>query len=598
MTLSLAVNTKTSDAAEKLRAAFFGIGAAEDDERRIALLKQHGFNAALICDSSANVNIPRWNALAQLADRYDLRLFPIYTFAGTAEIKAWRGSFAPYVTPDGTQMERTPCPLDAAYWEQAVAARWEALALLSKQSPFAGVLIDTEMYGGDFAVYEEPCLCDSCWQEFIITLASANIGYANMSEQIHLPITQRRIFLKTHHLWPNYVANQEQRLQQFAAQIERRIHRVNSALTLGIVAHVDNWFYRGLVQGLGTLSQPVFVFSETFYIRGYSADVLTEQERIKQGSVARYVPGLWQGRFFPDDLPAQASQLAQHTDGYWFFTADSLWTDEPKTGHYALHGTPAEYWAAWKTANAIVPAENDAQSSPSVYDPKTERLRTSPRLKTLLRNVLNQATPSWNDTNQIVYEEQTLFHFLPRPDGVIHVTVATSTSSEAAPIIYRLFDQAGRLAQAGTCSDGVVITLPPDASGMMSFLISPKRQGVRVAFGEMAWVVEASVTFPFASRMSSLIGRYAVYPEQEYVRFKVTSYNSAPVSVISFSPDEVEQYRLQFQNFGEILFAINKAANTQRDQLWRLEVTTSSTETMRWHYFYQTSLPYLILMTK
>lgn len=577
-----------------MRAAFFGIGAADDDERRMVLLTQHGFNAALICDSGVEVNIPRWKVLARLAQQYGLRLFPIYTFAGTAEIRAWRGSFTPYVTPNGTPMERTPCPLDAAYWEQAVAARWEALALLSTQIPLAGILLDTEIYGGDLAVYEQPCLCDRCWQDFVFELAAANSEPATTLELSHIPADQRDFALKSLHLWPHYTTIQERRLQRLAAQIERRIHRINPALMPGIVAYVDNWFYRGLIRGLGTPSQPALVFSETFYIRGYSADVLTEQERIKQGGTARYIPGIWQGRFFPEDLPAQASQLARQTDGYWFFTADSLWTDEPKTGHYALHGTSAKYWTAWKTANAIVPAENDEQSSPSVYDLKTERMHTSPRLKALLRDMAEQPALLSKDADHIMYEEQTLFHFLPTLRGVIRVTLATP----AAPVAYRLFDEAGRLTQAGVCSDSIPITLPSDASGVMSLLISPQKQGVRVTFGDMFWMVEASVTFPLVTRVSPLTLRYAVLPDQAHIRFKITSGTLEPTTLSVISPDGVERHQLQFHDFGEICLAIDNATEQRRQEFWKMLVNAPDSTTIRWHYFYQTPLPYLILMTK
>ncbi len=584
-----------NNAAEKLRAAFSGIGVAEDDERRLALLKQHGFNAALVCDSGLAVNIPRWKELGRLADQYDLRLFPIYTFAGTAEITAWLGSFAPYTMPDGTPTERTPCPLNAEYWDQSVAARWEQLALLSTQVPLAGLLIDTEMYGGNIAVYEQPCLCDQCWQEFVFAFAAANPEHAAVIEQAQLPAAQRNRFLTQQRLWPQYTAIQEQRLQRLAAQIERRIHRINPALELGIMAYVDSWFYHSLIRGLGTSTQPVNVFSETFYIRGWSPDVLTEQTTIKQDGVAQYLPGLWQGRFFPEDLSAQASELAKQTDGYWLFSADSLWTDKPKSGHYTLHGMPAEYWTAWNKANVMI-RQGQQDAAPflsSVYEPEAQRLQTPPLLETLLFDIKDHHVIA-QDTAHIVYEKDVLFHFLSRPESAIRMTPVILSEQQTEPITYRLFDESGTLAQTGTCANTFELTLPPNVSGMMSLLIVAQNQGVRVAFDSMPWVVEASVSFPFVTRSSPLTMSYAIAPTQDAIRFKVSSGTSEPASLVIGSPEKADLYRLQFEDFGELRFAINETAKERRQAFWNMTINASDSAATRWHYFYQTPLPYFM----
>ncbi|GAK51906.1 hypothetical protein U14_03152 [Candidatus Moduliflexus flocculans] len=583
--------------AEKLRAAFGGICPADEGERRLALLKQHGFNAALVNDSGLDVKTALWKEWARLAHQYDILLFPILSFAGTAEIGEWRGSFTPYTTPDGTRLNRTSCPLDAEYWEKSVAQRWETLALLSKQVPFAGIVIDTEMYGSDIVVYEQPCLCDLCWQEFLLAISAADPAQFGLFGASPIPAAQRKQFLEEHQLWPQYLNIQEQRLQAIAAQIERRIHGINPALTLGIMAYVDSWFYRGLIRGLGTSAQPVNVFSETFYIRGWSSDVLAEQATIKQDSVATYLPGLWQGRFFSDDLPAQASELAHQADGYWFFTADSLWTDNPKTGHYALHGIPADYWAAWDKANTMIREQRREPFFPSsVYQPDIQRLQTPPRLKRLLHDLAAHPTSSPEDAARIVYAEQTLFHFLPTPDGVIRIIPDESPGQQAVSITYHLFDEAGTLAQTGDCTKLAEIAIPSHASGMMSLLISPEKPEFRIEFDSIPWVVEASVTFPLATRTSPLVMRFAVAPEQEKLRFKMTSYTAKPPLVTYVPPDGIERAGGEFHEYGEMCAPI--ADMTKEGGFWTLKIVAPSEETTRWHYFYQTPLPYVMLNMK
>ena len=128
-------------------------------------------------------------------------------------------------------------------------------------------------------------------------------------------------------------------------------------LFLGILAYQNNWFYKGLIRGLGTTSNPVMVFSETSYIRGYTPYVNQENNNIigtqnnSTQPIARYIPDVWLGRFFPEDIPSQLYNLAIHTDGYWIFTADSLWSAAHQSGPYALHGSNEDYWVAFKKAN-------------------------------------------------------------------------------------------------------------------------------------------------------------------------------------------------------------------------------------------------------
>jgi hypothetical protein len=94
-------------------------------------------------------------------------------------------------------------------------------------------------------------------------------------------VAQRAAYLEQHGLFEAYARLQESRLQQILTPIAQQLYSLNPALALGFLAYVDNWFYHALIRGLGTVARPVLVFSETTYIRGYTPEVLAQQQGIK-----------------------------------------------------------------------------------------------------------------------------------------------------------------------------------------------------------------------------------------------------------------------------------------------------------------------------
>jgi hypothetical protein len=440
----------------KIQAAFWGINSVEQGEEQLRLLKTYGFNTALVNDSGYQVKENLWLGWGEIADKYAISLFPIHSFAGTDEIKVLRGKFRPYVNRQGTVFPSTPCPLDEDYWNVSIGQRFAQLAQISKSTHLAGILFDTEMYGSDVSVYPDFCFCDACWRKFIQAKQqgiSTTIAKENRFDE-----------LIEYNLFQQYANFQQEQLQTILAAIEKQVHSINPNLWLGFLAYVDNWFYRGLIRGLGTTAKPVLVFSESTYIRGYTPSVTeekmliegkaesrsTEAQKLRRSEeqktegerelnenprpIARYIPGLWLGRFFPEDIPSQAYNLAIHTAGYWIFTAYSLWTDEQKSGHYTLHGSNQEYWLAFKQANdelqqfSQAPETYQSDLPPvylsSFYDASQNRLITQSSLKYLLHDIgvsgipesiRSQESYAHQNTPEIVYRGKTLFHCLKNP---------------------------------------------------------------------------------------------------------------------------------------------------------------------------------------
>lgn len=573
----------------QIRAAYWGIKDVTLAEEQLRQLKAHGFNAALIKDGGYPVRENLWQGWGEYSQHQEIKLFPVLNFAGQSEIGALQGTYTPYISTDGTVLQKTPCPLDARYWEASIGRRFEQLARLSKRVALSGILFDTEMYGSEIAIYNDVCLCDVCWSAFF------------MMAQQHVPGVEaknRREYLADHGLLERYTQFQEHRLQTILTPIGQRLHMINPALMLGIVAYKDTWFYRGLLCGLGTPENPIAVFSETSYLQGYTPHI-HQQKRILSASpcaaasnngvstlqpLAHYIPGLWLGRFFPEEVSSQLYNLATHTYGYWIFTADSLWSEIPLEEPYALHGKPDEYWRALQKANeelrafSSAPASHQSQLAPvyqsSFYDHTQERLITQPSLSSLMQVMaFNKALKSqWRlsqPSEPITYRGKVLLHCyhdpsltLPRADetGVASSTVSQASQSSAVEPAasgsikimhiqlgqytdtthYTLFDAEGIVLMEGhlkTDRSCVELSFSPEISGLVSLLVDSGTNASQVMFSGVPFAIEASTTFPLATNMTARSYTLYVPPEQSWLT--VRAYCSTnEVALLSFySPD-------------------------------------------------------------
>ncbi|MCP4398069.1 MAG: hypothetical protein GY801_12325 [bacterium] len=563
-----------------------------------------------------------------MADTYGIRLFPIFSFAGTAEIEALQGTFAPYVNRDGKIFASTPCPLDGEYWVRSIAERFSQFATLSTLVPLAGILFDTEMYGSDMSVYHDLCFCDLCWNEFLQMLALSGGSQAKHFEAARfLSVTQRFSYLSRHNLQRHYTNFQEKRLEEIISRLEKHVHRIQPHIPLGFLAYVDNWFYRALIRGLGTPAQPVFVFSETWYVRGYTPLLLQERTKILslrsefdlhkgERPIARYIPGLWQGRFFPDDLPQQVFNVAVHSDGYWIFSADSLWSEKHRTGHYALHGSRQDYWTAFRTANTELQEFSKSPDTyeshlPSVYtasfyDSVQQTLQTQPALVDLLKQLAMQQNTEQLRAD-VDFRDTALFHCMNvSKKGSLRISFMPDQPFYER-LSYKLFDREGVLQISGklqNASQTIKIELSPLPAEKLSLLINSGANASSFSFEGIPCLLEASSTFPFSP--FTLPQKYGIYVPDDNTQIKLRAFSPGEKkkAVITIqAPDRRLEKSLDVAEFTEAQVLTDSRRRQwflkqaeQFSQEWAITIHPATVRTPDiLLYFYDESFPYLLI---
>jgi hypothetical protein len=617
----------------KIQAAYWGLQTAEQGDKQLHLLKIQGLNSALVKDGGYLLNENLWQKWGNIAEKHGVQLFSVCNFAGPEEIKHLTGKYTPYTDRRGIVFNSTPCPLDNTYWSFAVGQRFGSLAHLSKTSHIAGAVFDTEMYGSDISIYQDLCFCDSCWKEFLRT--------EHQETSSDIAKEERFDYLVHHNLLQRYSDVQAERLHLILSSIEQQVHGINPNFLLGFLAYQDNWFYRGLIRGLGTTARPVMVFSETSYVRGYTPYVHQERQAIIEAQsdpsfansdkhvqpAARYIPGLWLGRFFPEDIPAQLYNLAAQTDGYWIFTARSLWTAEQQPGPYALHGTNDEYWAALKQANDELHAFSQApavyQSSlppiyqSSFYQPVQNRLVTQPALKFFLRNISLKYTGRNQNSNtqhfsKITYRGKALLHCFRKPENPLttraqsdEVKQRTETLAETIRIThvpignytdethYKLFDDKGFLLGEGSLNKqkpSIEMMLPPHVSGLVSLLLDSGANASQVFFSELPFVIEASATFPLATINTIQVYAFYTKPDQHHIKLRAYCSPGETALLLFQSPDNSVVQKYEITDFTEIRIPIPDEA------FWKIAVRPIPFKTFEdvYFYFYNNEFPYLM----
>lgn len=626
--LILTFKTAESTNIVRIQAAYWGIKPIKQAEEQLHLLKTHGFNTALVKDGNYLVREDLWQKWGHLAEKQGILLFPVLNFAGKQEIKNLYKKYPPYTDRYGRVFDRTPCPLDRMYWNLAIKERWAQLARLSTSTALIGIIFDTEMYGGDLSIYSDHCFCDSCWNTFLQTIT------ASMPD---VPREERFRYLSQHALLEHFNSFQEEQLQKILESIEHEIHRINPHLPLGFLAYQNNWFYKGLIQGIGTNVNPVMVFSETTYIHGYTPYLTHEQVLIKEkvpSGHARYIPGLWLGRFFPDDLPSQLYALAIHADGYWIFTADSLWSNGQSTGDYALHAEKEDYWKAIKKANdellEFSRNPDTYQSSlpqvylSSFYSTAHNRLVTQPSLKYFLHHIASGYKShgqkfSKSSQVKIRYRGKVLLHgFREVEDGrsdraetisITHIPLGQYIDETH----YILFDEQGTPIWKDTLSRqnrSVNITLPPHISGLISLLVNSGANAAHVIFANMPFIIEASSTFPLSTINTAQTYAFSLKPGQERVKLRTycSTGETALLSVQSPDNNVIEQYALV--DWGDIHVTLpispqnkttassdSQSSFKMNEKFWEIVVGPIPSKTFEdvQFYFYDEEFPYLLV---
>lgn len=559
---------RPSSRAPKMLAAYWGIEPVEKADEQLHQLQRYGLNAALLKDTHFMIREKMWREWGLIANQHHIQLFPVFNFAGADEREAVSGEARPYINRYGEALLSVPCPLNRSYWQASVGQRCRQLAQLSEHAPIAGIVFDTEMYGGELSVYNDFCFCDICWEEFF---------QAQGHNVPNIEKTLRFDFLHKELLFRAYTTFQEKRLQHILSSIEKQTHAINPDLTLGILAYQDTWFYRGLIRGLGIKKKPVLVFSETSYILGYSPYIAYEKEAItgphaNLSSVARYIPGIWLGRFFPETLPAHLYALATHTDGYWLFSADSLWADRPQAEPYALHGDPQEYWKAFKRANDEIRQYSEALKNykssllsvplSSFYDSRKKRLITQPSLQSFITdiipgNIVGRHVSDRPSSTKTTYRGTALFHSFKAPDdnssGPINITHIPIAEYKDVTY-YTLFNNKGHRLLEGKLdrqNSSVTLDIPQKDSGIVSLLIQSGLNAAQINFEKMLSVVEASSAFPLATFNTSRSYKVYVEPSQKYLNVRAYCSKGESALLLLQSSDKTNNESMRVVGFSE-----------------------------------------------
>ena len=527
----IAVSTEAEEATTidlPIRGAYLPLTSVEEGELQLKDLRSHGINTVLVADGTFSLQEKRWLKWGDMAGSFGLDLWAVLHFAVPRELRERPKSYRPYVNRAGKVYQGTPCPLDERYWHDAIGKRFLRLAELSELSPVSGAAFDAEMYGSEISLYYDLCYCDVCWLEFI-TSESSGLHYSVRD----LPAGQRFEYVSAHDLLREYTNFEWRRVRSILDIIRQQIHAKAPHFRLGFLGFRHTWFFSALLRGLGTRERPVWVFSESSYVRGYTPYVDREREQmLNQGKFARYVPGFWLSRFFPRDLPTQLLDLSIHSDGYWLFNAAYLWQDESEVQNVVLHDKPEAYWSSLSLVNAELQQLGEGVSDrgrtlpevhrSSFYDPKQEKLFKNPELQFLLSSYANenvdQSSPSRKTTR---YQGKTLFH-LRKEEGAeqtVQLSLVPIDAASQAPFSYIIFDDVGQVMQRDAIEyqeQSIVISLPGNLSGNISLLTDSGSNALRVSFPEaLPYLIEASSTFPLNLFNSSVSYRlYVPFGEQ------------------------------------------------------------------------------------
>jgi len=329
---------------DKIRGGYL---SAADLGEGVARMKAVGMNLLMpkfggLQAPPTEANLKQLRAWGVSAQANGLHLLPVFNFRG-GETEKLLGDRRE-VSFGGETMQRTPCPLDASFWERYILGRAVYLAEHAKELGLDGCIIDPEMYGADHTTFAGVCYCAECLREF---------SAASGQPVPEMPAGSRGTWLRDHGLQKRFEEHFEARITGFCQRLEQACHQRNPDFLLGVLLlDYPLLAHRGMALGLGTETHPVLGFSETTYSPGYTGYV-DEQQKAFAAMPAHvlFVPGLWQQQFPSGNLAEQYYTCAAHAAGYWVYTFESLLEDCRKLPGYLLREPQERYWEALQLAN-------------------------------------------------------------------------------------------------------------------------------------------------------------------------------------------------------------------------------------------------------
>ncbi len=351
---------------ERIRAAYFY--ARPPAEQKVRQLVDVGMNAMIL-----KADIDRAMPYLREAGKHEgMHCFLALNFNVNAEEAGLRRA----VLADG-RVERYACPLEQRFWQEhllpAMLQRAELAA--DPQLQVDGLWIDFELYSTVTGqrYYTNACYCDHCMNEFA------------RHKGIRIPAlenAERRPWLEEHGYAEEYQAFLATRVEELALEVREQVHAVDPNLLLGFYPTPHNWSLEAVARAFSTERLPIVLWATDTYGGGGPDRVPDDwREHYEQMGVnARYCAGMLLRCYSAKNLAANIYHASAECDGYWLFTAYTLWTPpEERSGDYYLAaGSAEQYWEAIRRGNAeldLLAADPEHQTDleigiePIVYHP-------------------------------------------------------------------------------------------------------------------------------------------------------------------------------------------------------------------------------------
>ena len=249
-----------------------------------------------------------------------------------------------------------PWPGERKYWNGILQAEAVCIAELAKEHKgIYGFLADIELYAGNLIWRYNTTFDDNSFNAFRDAYKHVNVPMVESGKRLQ--------WLRDNKLLDPYYTFLGSIIFDRAKELAETVKNVNPNIELGIFPYENNWFFPAFVDGLSDgYEKPIWIFSESEYILGYSPDFDNIMSDLKEENFKfRYVSGLHILRHQPTDLSWQAEMLSHRCQGYWLFTTASLFGDPDRlTGHYKLapESTQQQYWDSLNGANKRISKGN------------------------------------------------------------------------------------------------------------------------------------------------------------------------------------------------------------------------------------------------
>ncbi len=293
----------------------------EDETGVYARLEKAGVNTIFlnINDGPQSGTKDGWKegcaaAIKNLEEKYHFHNFIKINFGDNGIVpNTLYGQFHPGLLK--ASYTNTPCPLQEGYWEEQLIERATYIAGFES---IEGIILDFEMYSGGASSYTSSCMCNSCWEKYIVAKKyKGKIATCEDIERSELLVKEGKI--------DEYNEWFEDELVKLFAKTREAIHEVNPKIIIGYFPAFD-WI-PGMTEGLGTPERPVLVASEAEY-HGSLADTETTMRLINESEElhAIYLPGIFPGKqgVSAEVLEKTIKLAAPTTAGYWMYAAQTL----------------------------------------------------------------------------------------------------------------------------------------------------------------------------------------------------------------------------------------------------------------------------------